>query len=143
MSSKRTMTVDRELSRALVVQYPQPGGPLAAVRHSDLAVIPPRPLPLAFKVRRSFAKLTKYGILAAICGFCGYAYRDTGIRSAIDYRLTMLTTPAVSAISPSTASHASSFEPLPAYAKHLFAGNQKGPRADKFAFAMKAGFEIA
>ena len=141
MSSKRTITVDRELSRALVVQYPQPGGPLAAVRHSDLAVIPPRPLPLAFKVRRSFAKLTKYGVLAAIAGFCGYAYRDTGIRSAVDYRLTMLTAPAVTAISPSTASQSASLEPLPAYAKHLFGGNQKGPRADKFAFAMKGGFE--
>jgi hypothetical protein len=141
MSSKRTMTVDRELSRALVVQYPQPGGPLAAVRHSDLAVIPPRPMPLAFRARRSFAKLTKYGILAAIAGFCGYAYRDTGIRSAIDYRITMLAAPGVSAVSPTAASQSASLEPLPGYAKHLFGGNQKGPRADKLAFAMKSGFD--
>jgi hypothetical protein len=34
-----------------------------------------------------------------------------------------------------------SVEPLPGYAKHLFAGNQKGPRADKLAIAMKGGFE--
>jgi hypothetical protein len=141
MSSKRTMTVDRERSRALVVQYPQPGGSLTTVRHSDLAVIPPRPIPLSFKARRSFAKFTKYGILAAIAGFCGYAYRDTGIRSAVDYRLTMLTAPGVSTVSPSTATQAASLEPLPAYASHLFARNQKGPRADKLALAMKSSFD--
>ena len=140
MISKRTMTVDREHTRALVVQYPQPGGPLT-IRHSDLAVIPPRPLPLTLKARRSFAKFTKFGILAAICGFCGYAYRDTGIRRAVDYRVTMLTTPGVSAVSPTFASHTPNFEPLPAHAKYLFAdNNQKGPRADKFAYALKSGF---
>ncbi len=140
MISKRTMTVDREHSRALVVQYPQPGGPLT-IRNSDLAVIPPRPLPLTLKAQRSLAKFTKFGILAAICGFCGYAYRDTGIRRAVDYRVTMLTTPGVSAVSPTFASHTANFEPLPAHAKYLFAdNNQKGPRADKFASALKSGF---
>jgi hypothetical protein len=136
--SKRTMTVDREHSRALVVQYPQPGGPLV-IRNSDLAVIPPRPLPLTLKAQRSFAKFTKFGILAAICAFCGYAYRDTGIRRAIDYRVTMLTTAGAPAVLPTHASHSANFEPLPAQARHLFADNQKGPRADKFAFALKAG----
>ena len=138
MRSERTITVDREHSRSLVVQYPQPGGPLV-IRNSDLAVIPPRPLPLTLKAQRSFAKVTKFGVLAAICAFCGYAYRDTGIRRAIDYRLTMLTTSGVPAVLPSHASHSPNFEPLPAQARHLFADNQKGPRADKFAYALKAG----
>ncbi len=140
MSSMRTMTEDRERSRALVVQHPQPSGSLTTVRRSDLAVIPPRPIPLSFRARRSFARFTKYGILAAIAGLCGYAYRDAGVRSAVDYRLTMLTAPGVTAVSPSAASNAASPEPLPAYASHLFAGNQKGPRADKLAYAMKSGF---
>ena len=83
------------------------------IRNSDLAVVPPRPLPLTLKAKRSFAKLTKFSILATICAFCGYAYRDTDIRSAVDYRVTLLTTPGVSNVSPTLANHSASFEPLP------------------------------
>ncbi len=139
MRSSRSMTVDREHSQALVVQYQRPG-PLV-IRNSELAVIPPRPLPLTLKAKRSFAKLTKFGILASVCAFCGYAYHDDAIRRAIDYRVTLLTAPGVSNISPTFASRSAGLEPLPSYAKHLFAGNQKGPRADKFAFAMKSGMD--
>jgi spore germination cell wall hydrolase CwlJ-like protein len=128
------MTGDGGNSRALVAQS-RPGH--FVVRNSSLAVIPPRRLPVPIKARRSFANLTAYGILAAVCAFAGYAYRDPDIRRAVDYRLTLLVTPGISSISPSYAAHASMSEPLPAYAKHLFAESQKGPRADKFAYAMR------
>ncbi|MGO8951985.1 MAG: cell wall hydrolase [Rhodomicrobium sp.] len=134
MRSSRSMTMDGGQSRALVAQY-GPGS--VAVRHSDLAVIPPRRLPLTLKARRSFAKLTFYSTLAAIFVFSGYAYHDPDIRRAIDYRVTLLVTPGISSVSPSYASQASVFEPLPAYARHLFTDSQKGPRADKFAYALK------
>jgi spore germination cell wall hydrolase CwlJ-like protein len=134
MRSGRSMTGDGGNSRALVAQG-RPGHYL--VRNSNLAVIPPRRLPVPIKARRSLAKLTLYGIFAAICAFAGYAYRDPDIRRAVDYRLTLLVTPGISSVSPSYAAHASMSEPLPAYAKHLFAESQKGPRADKFAYAMR------
>jgi hypothetical protein len=107
------------------------------VRNSDLAVIPPRRLPIPYKARRSFAKLTVYTIFAASFAFGGYAYRDPDIRRAIDYRMTLLVTPGISSISPTYAARASMSEPLPAYALHLFAESQKGPRADKFAYALR------
>jgi hypothetical protein len=135
--SSRSMTVDREHSRALVAYQQQ--NPLV-IRNSDLAVIPPRPLPLTFKARRSFAKLTKFSIMAAVCAFCGYAYRDDDMRRAVDYRVTLLTTPGISNVSLTYASR-SPGEPLPARVRHLFADNQKGPRADKFALALKSGFD--
>jgi hypothetical protein len=139
--SIRTAIMEREPSRALVVT-PQQGGPVA-YRHSDLAVVPPRPLPIAFKVRRSFAKLTKYSVIAAICGFFGYAWHDNDIRAAIDYRVTLLTATGVSDVSASYASEPAGIEPepLPGYTKHLFAGNQKGPRADRLVYAMRTGTE--
>ena len=112
---------------------------MGTLRHSDLAVIPPRPLPLAFRARRSFAKLTKYSVIAAICSFCGYAYHDNDIRAAIDYRVTLLTAAGVSDVSATYASEPADTEPLPEYTKHLFAGSQKGPRADRLASAMKSG----
>ena len=134
MRSGRSMTGDGGNSRALVAQS-RPGH--FVVRNSNLAVIPPRRLPVPIKARRSFAKLTVYGTLAAICAFAGYAYRDPDIRRAVDYRLTLLVTPGISSISPSYAAHAAMSEPLPAYAKHLFAESQKGPRADKLAYALR------
>jgi len=111
------------------------------VRNSDLAVIPPRPLPLTLKAKRSFAKLTRFSILAALFAFCGYAYRDTDIRRAIDYRITLLTTPGISDVTPSYANRSDGFEPLPNQAKLLFGDSQKGPRADKFMYALKSGFD--
>jgi Cell Wall Hydrolase len=137
-SSSRTMIAEREPGRALVVSQQQ-GGPVGALRRSDLAVIPPRPLPIAFKARRSFAKLTKYSVLAAICAFAGYAWHDDEIRSAVDYRVTMLTATGVSDVSATYANEPVDTEPLPAYTRHLFGGNQKGPRADRLASAMKSG----
>ena len=134
MRSSRSMTMDRGQSRALVAQY---GPRSVALRNSDLAVIPPRPLPLTLKARRSFTKLTVYSTLAAILVFFGYAYRDPDIRRAIDYRVTLLVSPGISSVSPSYASQAAVFEPLPAYARHLFTDSQKGPRADKFAYALR------
>jgi spore germination cell wall hydrolase CwlJ-like protein len=134
------MIEDREPSRALVVT-PQQARPVVGLRHSELAVIPPRPLPVVFRARRSFAKLTKYGVIAAVCGFFGYAWHDNEIRAAIDYRVTLLTAAGVSDITPTAASEVAEPEPLPAYAKHLFAGNQKGPRADRLAYAMRTSTE--
>jgi spore germination cell wall hydrolase CwlJ-like protein len=107
------------------------------VRNSNLAVIPPRRLPVPYKARRSFTKLTIYSFFAASFAFGGYAYRDPDIRRAIDYRMTLLVTPGISSVSPTYAAHASISEPLPAHAMHLFAENQKGPRADKFAYALR------
>jgi spore germination cell wall hydrolase CwlJ-like protein len=122
-------------SRALVAQG-RPGQ--IVVRKSNLAVIPPRRLPIPYKARRSFAKLTAYSVFGAIFAFGGYAYRDPDIRRAIDYRLTLLATSGISSVSPTYAAHASMSEPLPAHAMHLFTESQKGPRADKFAYALRA-----
>src|SRR5262249_20229358 len=118
MRSGRSMTGVGGNSRALVVQG-RPGH--FVVRNSSLAVIPPRRLPVPIKARRSFAKLTVYGLFAAICAFGGYAYRDPDIRRAVDYRLTLLITPGISSVSSTYAAHASVLEPLPAHALHLFA----------------------
>jgi spore germination cell wall hydrolase CwlJ-like protein len=107
------------------------------VRNSDLAVVPPRPLPLALKARRSFAKLTWYTILAFIFAVSGYAYRDPDTRRALDYQLTLLITPGVSSVSPTYFDRLRVSEPLPAQAVYLFSDSQKGPRADKFAYALK------
>ena len=83
-----------------------------------------------------------WGFLAATFAFSGYAYRDPDISRAIDYRVTLLTAPGISSVTPSFATHAAISEPLPAHARYLFADSQKGPRADKFAYAMKnAGFD--
>ncbi len=139
MRSGRSMTADGGNSKALAVQYHT--GSLV-VRNSDLAVIPPRPLPLTLKAKRSFAKLTRFSILAALFAFCGYAYRDTDIRRGIDYRITLLTTPGISDAVPSYANTPAGFEPLPSQARHLFYESQKGPRADKFVYALKSGFDI-
>jgi hypothetical protein len=137
--SNRTTIREREPSRALVVAEQQ-GGPVAAFRHSELAVIPPRPLPIAYRAKRSFAKFTKYSILAAVCAFCGYAFRDPDIRRAVDYRVTLLTAAGVSDASSTYAatSEPADAEPLPEYTKPLFQQSQKGPRADRLASAMKS-----
>ncbi len=138
MRSRRSMTADGGHSNALVVQYHQGS---VVVRNSDLAVIPPRPLPLTLKAKRSVAKLTRFSILAALFAFSGYAYRDPDIRRAIDYRITLLTTPGISDVTASYANRSDGFEPLPSQAKHLFGESQKGPRADKFVYALKSGFD--
>src|SRR5215472_3705363 len=98
MRSSRSMTGDGGNSRALVVQ----DRPIV-VRNSNLAVIPPRRLPVPYKARRSLVKLTAYCVLAAACAFGGYAYRDPDIRRAIDYRMTLLVSPGISSISPTYA----------------------------------------
>ena len=134
MRVSRPMTAGGGQSRALVAQTRSRS---VVVRNSDLAVIPPRRVPITLKARRSFARLTFYCGLAAIFAFGGYAYHDTGIRRAVDYELTMLTTPGVSSIPLSYASHIAAIEPLPAQAQLLFGDSQKGPRADKFAYALK------
>ncbi len=136
MSSRRSMTVEEGHENALIA-LPSQGA--LANRNAGLAVVPPRPLPLVYKARRSFVKLTVWGSLAAVCAFSGYAYRDPDIRRAVDYRLTMLTTPGISKV---VATHHTSRpgpEPLPAYARYLFVENQKGPRADRFSMARKMG----
>ncbi len=134
MRSSRPMIADGGHSKEVV---PQARSGAVVVRNSDLAVIPPRRLPVAFRARRSFARLTFYSLLAIFFGFCGYAYNDSGIRRLIDYRMTLLTAPGISSMSATYASQISDIEPLPAHARHLFAENQKGPRADKFAYAMR------
>jgi spore germination cell wall hydrolase CwlJ-like protein len=134
MRSGRSMTGVGANSRALVAQG-RPGNVL--VRKSNLAVIPPRRLPVPYKARRPIAKLALYCSLAAISAFGGYAYRDPDIRRAIDYRLTLLVTAGISNVSPTYAARASMSAPLPAPAMHLFAEGQKGPRADKFASALR------
>jgi len=134
MRSGRSMTGDGGNSRALVAQG-SPG--YVVVRNSNLAVIPPRRLPVPYKARRSFAKLAVYCVLAASFAFGGYAYRDPDIRRAVDYRMTLLVSPGISSVSPTYAARASIAEPLPAHAMYLFAENQKGPRADKFAYALR------
>jgi hypothetical protein len=134
MRSGRSMTGDGGNSRALVAQG---RSGTIVVRNSDLAVIPPRRLPVPYRTRRPIAKLAVYGIFAAVFAFGGYAYRDPDIRRIIDYHLTLLVTPGISSVSPTYAAHALMSEPLPAHALHLFAENQKGPRADKFAYALR------
>src|SRR5271165_4336903 len=133
MRSSRPMNADEGHSRALVPQT-RPGS--VVVRNSNLAVIPPRPLPITLKARRSFARLIFYSFIAALFAFCGYAYNDPALRRAADYQITLLTTPGMSSFAATSAGE-SGLEPLPAHARLLFAGNEKGPRADKFAYAMK------
>jgi len=108
------------------------------IRNSDFAVAPPRQVPITLKARRSFAKLAGYTILAGIFAAGGYAWRDPDIRRTIDYRFTMLTTTGFSQMTPTFVETAEVAEPLPPQAAHLFYDNQKGPRADKFAYALKA-----
>ena len=134
MRSSRPMREYEGRSRALVAQKsPRP----IVVRNSDLAVSPPRRLPLALKARRSFAKLTWYTILALTFGVIGYGYHDPDMRRVIDYRLTLLVSPGVSSVSPSYFDHMKVSEPLPAHAGYLFTESQKGPRADRFVYALK------
>jgi Cell Wall Hydrolase len=139
MRSSRSMTAEGGQSRALAVQYHRGS---VVVRNSDLAVIPPRPLPLTLKAKRSFAKLTRFSFLAILFGFCGYAYRDPDIRGAIDYRVTLLTTPGVSDVAANYANRPEGFEPLSSQARHLFYESQKGPRADRFIYALKTGVDV-
>jgi hypothetical protein len=135
MRSSRPMRAYEGRSRALVAQKgPRP----IVVRNSDLAVSPPRRLPLTLKARRSFAKLTWYTILALIFAIIGYAYHDPDMRKAVDYQMTMLVSPGVSSVSPTYFDYEKVSEPLPARAAYLFADSQKGPRADRFAYALKA-----
>ena len=135
MRSSRPMRAHEGRSRALVAQKsPRP----IVVRNSDLAVSPPRRLPLTLKARRSFAKLTRYTILALIFAIIGYAYHDPDMRKAVDYQMTMLVSPGVSSVSPTYFDYEKVSEPLPAHAAYLFADSQKGPRADRFAYALKA-----
>jgi spore germination cell wall hydrolase CwlJ-like protein len=135
MRSSRSMTADGGQSRALVAQT-RPGS--VVVRNSDLAVIPPRRLPATLKARQSFAKLILYVMLGAIFACGGYAYRDPDIRHMIDYQITLMTAPGISSVSQSHSRAELIAEPLPAQARLLFAESQKGPRADRFAYAMKA-----
>src|SRR5664279_1313899 len=87
MRSSRPMREYEGRSRALVAQKrPRP----IVVRNSDLAVAPPRRLPLTTKARRSFAKLTWHTILASIFAIMGYVYHDPDMRKALDYQLTLL-----------------------------------------------------
>ncbi len=134
MRSSRSMTEYRGRSKALVAQT----GPRSVViRNSDCAVVPPRSVPLAHKARRSFAKLTWYTVLALICAVAGYGYRDPDIRRAFDYQLTLLASPGVSSVAPSYFDRIRAPEPLPTQAHYLFSESQKGPRADRFAYALK------
>jgi spore germination cell wall hydrolase CwlJ-like protein len=134
MRSGRSMTGGGSNSRALVAQdhFGFPG-----VSNSGLAVIPPHPLPIAVRARRSLARLTVYVTLGILCLCAGYAYRDPDIRRSIDYRLTLLVTPGISSVTPTLAARSETSEPLPAYVMHLFSESQKGPRADRFVYAMK------
>src|SRR5271166_6172980 len=135
MRSSRPMREYEGRSRALVAQKrPRP----IVVRNSDLAVSPPRRLPLTLRARRSFAKLTWYTTLALIFAMMGYAFHDPDMRRTIDYQLTLLVSPGVSSVSPTYVDHVKVSEPLPAHAAYLFTESQKGPRADRFAYALKA-----
>ncbi len=133
MRSSRSMTVNEGHSKALVTRPRS-----VVIRNSDLAVVPPRSLPLTLKARRSFAKLTWYTILGMIFAVSGYAYRDPDMRRAMDYQMTLLVSPGVSSISPTYSDRIRVLEPLPAHAAYLFSESQKGPRADRFAYALKA-----
>ncbi|HZV20917.1 MAG TPA: hypothetical protein VE986_05155, partial [Hyphomicrobiales bacterium] len=131
MRNSRRMSGDDGQAKALV-----PHNALI-VRNSDLAVIPPRPLPLTFKARRSFWKLTRYTFLAGAFAFVGYGYRDTDIRRFIDYQFTLLFSSGVSSVANVHKHRANAADPLPAHALSLFSGSRKGPRADKFAYALQ------
>lgn len=134
MTSSKSMAGEEAQGRSIVAN----ANPKSiVVRNSDLAVIPPRPLPLSTKARRSFAKLARFGALAAMFALCGYAYRDPDIRKGIDYRMTLLFSPGISSVAATSQDRAAVGEPLPAQAMHLFSEGQKGPRADKFANALK------
>ena len=134
MRSSRPMREYEGRSRALVAQKsPRP----IVVRNSDLAVSPPRRLPLTIKARRSFAKLTWHTILALIFAIMGYVYHDPDLRRAIDYQLTLLVSPGISTVSPTYFDHVKVADPLPAHAAYLFTDSLKGPRADRFAYALK------
>ncbi len=135
MRSSRSMSEYEGRSRALVAHT---GRRAIVGRNADLAVTPPRPLSISLKARRSFAKLTWYTILAMIFAIAGYAYRDPDMRRAIDYQMTMLVSTGMSSVSPTYVDRTTVSEPLPAPASYLFVEGQKGPRADRFAFALKA-----
>ena len=134
MRSSRPMRECKGRSRALVSQK----SPRAiAVRNSDLAVAPPRRLPVTLGTRRSFAKLTWQTILASIFAIAGYSFHDPNMRRAIDYQVTLLVSSGVSSVSPNYFDRTKVSEPLPAHAAYLFTESQKGPRADRFAYALK------
>ncbi|MBJ7533460.1 cell wall hydrolase [Rhodomicrobium vannielii ATCC 17100] len=135
MRSSRPMTGYQGQSRALVSR---PQQQFEVIRKPAFAVEAPRPVSLTLKARRSFAKLAGYTLLAGIFAVGGYAWRDPDVRRAIDYRVTMLTTTGVSQVAPTLVETAEVAEPLPPQAAHLFYDSQKGPRADKFAYALKA-----
>jgi spore germination cell wall hydrolase CwlJ-like protein len=135
MTSSKSMTEEEAKSQAIVAEISPRS---IVVRNSDLAIVPPRPLSLSVKARRSFARLTGYGILAAAFVLCGYACRDPDIRRSIDYRVTLLISPGISSVPASVQDRLAMVEPLPAQVMHLFWDGQKGPRADKFAYALKA-----
>ncbi len=140
MRSSGSMTGDKGQSRALVAQA-RPTE--VVVRNSDLAVLPPRRLPLTLKARRSFSKLTAYSIFAGLFAFAGYAYHDADIRRAVDYQMTLLASPGISSHTPVYSDTITIPEPLPVQAMNLFAENRKGPRADKFAYALRtAGTDV-
>jgi spore germination cell wall hydrolase CwlJ-like protein len=134
MRSRRSMSGNEVLSTALVVQA---GPNSVVVRNSDLAVIPPRPIPLTLKARRSLGKLVGYGALAAIFAFAGYGLGNSDIRRTIDYRLTLLISSGVSSFAPTDRMTVA--QPLPDRVMHLFAQSLKGPRADRFAHALMLG----
>ncbi|MBT3070652.1 cell wall hydrolase [Rhodomicrobium sp. Az07] len=134
MRSSRPMTGDQGQSRALVSR---PRQQFEVIRKPTFAVEAPHAVPLTLKARRSFVKLAGYTMLAGIFAIGGYAWRDPDIRRAIDYRVTLLTTTGVSQVSPTLVETAEVAEPLTPQVAHLFYDSQKGPRADKFAYALK------
>lgn len=120
-------------SRALV---PQPRRMPVPVRDTHLVVAPPHPLPLTLRARRSFSKLCSYGFLAMSFILIGYGARDPDIRRAIDYRLTLLRSPGLSTFAPTILNSTALPARLPSQVLPLFADGRKGPRADRFAYAM-------
>ena len=125
MRSNGAMNRYEGQSRSLVARGPR----RSVARKSHLAVTPPRTAPLTLKARRSFAKLTWYTILASIFAISGYAYRDPDMRKALDYQMTLLVSPGISAFAPNSYDRIRASEPLPAHASYLFTESQKGPRA--------------
>ena len=134
MRSSRRMKEYQGRSRALVAQK---GPQSVAIRRPGLAIPPSKQLPLKLRARRSFAKLTWYTLLAAIFAIAGYAYRDPDMRRAIDYQVTLFASTGISSVSPTFIDVLNVSEPLPARTDFLFAGSQKGPRADMVAVALK------
>src|SRR5579884_3414830 len=120
-------------SRALVVK---PGRMPVPFRDAHLVVAPPHPVPLTLKVQRSASRLVHYSLLALSLLFIGYAAGDPAMRRAIDYRLTLLVSPGISTVTPTMIGSASARRRLPDDVIPLFAANQKGPRADRFVYAM-------